>query len=542
MASRRAFMQGLGIAGVGALGVTLTSCQGGGGGGATPTATPTAASTLPNYLPFQETQPDGASTPEGVMAMFLSFPSERPSFGASARLTTGDIAILCQTDGAAPPLLGENTFWQAINSELGANLNFNMVPAADLAAKQSVAIASGDVPDFMQIKGRKSVPQMAQMLEANFQDLSEVLGGAGVEDYPGLANIPTSAWETCVFDGRIYGIPQTSGRVGDILFTREDLLQQHGLTSRANDEEEFLEICKALTDPGQQKWALNSATTVFTYLRECLGAGFDWMEVDGELVHYVEQEQTREALAFTARLWSEGVVHPDAFSGSGALTEWFSSGITAMNRGGLRFADIVLNANAGTNPDLSVGLMPPFSFGGAEPIKHLVNGTAGFTAIKKSEPDRLEELLQVANWFAPPFGTEESLFRNYGIEGEHFTFEDGEPVLTETGAAQTRLPLAYTFRPPQVLYSPGRPESAQAQYDYQVEVIPYGVPSAVDLLQSDTDERNGGTITRTLDDMRDSVIQGRNTLDDWDAAVASWKSAGGDRIRDEYMAARDAQA
>src|SRR5690606_3673660 len=154
------------------------------------------------------------------------------------------------------------------------------------------------------------------------------------------------------------------------------------------------------------------------------------------------------------------------------LTEWFSSGISAMNRGGLRFADIV--ESAATDPELSVGLIQPFSIDGSTTTKHLTNGTAGFTAVKKDSPERIHELLTVLNFVSPPFGTEESLFRNYGVEGEQFEFVEGEPTVIESRAAQLRLPLAYVGRGPLTLYSPGRPDSAQQQYDYQVAVIPNG--------------------------------------------------------------------
>lgn len=529
MLQRRGFLAlSCGAAAVLTAGCSTAATNGGGA---------TGQATLPKFVPFPGVTPDGPSTPEGVMAMFKTFPEKRPSLDPATLSGADPVKILSQTDGAAPPPLSENKFWQSLNERVGVDLDFNMVPAGDLPAKQSVAIASGDGPDLMQIKGRKSIPQMGSMLESKFTDLTEFVGGDAVEKYPALANLPTKAWESTVYNGKIFGVPQTSGNVGDILFVRQDLLEARGVSDHPTTEDEFFETCAALTDAGDRKWALNSATTLYGFLLECLGLARDWQQIDGKFVNSLETDQAVQAIEILAKLWKQGLVHPDAFSGQGALTEWFSNGTTAMNRGGLRFADIVQSAS--TNEDLHVGLLKPFAIDGSTPTKHLTNGTAGFTAIGKRSEERVHELLSVINFLSPPFGTEESLFRLYGEEGVHFEFKDGEPTLTEIGAAETRLPLAYVGRPPLVLYSPGRPESAQEQYDYQAAVVPTGTASVVDLLTSETDERQGPALSRTVDDVRNQVIQGRATIEDWKAAVADWRSRGGDKIREEYTQAMD---
>lgn len=536
MNRRSLMLSGLAVA----AGTGLVACTGDPTTPGTPPGDQTTA-VLPDHIPYTGVTADGEPTTDGVMAMFSTFPSDRATYGAEVASGVEPITVLSQTDGAAPPILNENPFWQELNRRLGTPLNFNMVPLADLAAKQAVAVAGGDSPDLMQVKGRKSIPQLGSMLEANFADLTDELSGDRIAQYPGLAAIAPKAWETVVFNGRIRGIPQPSGVIGDILFVRSDLVAERGLSTDFADQEEFVEFCRTVSDPARRRWALNSITTLVPFLYECLGAPVSWTrQDDGSFVNVVETDQARAALDFAARLWKEDVVHPDAFTGSGALTEWFANGTTVMNRGGFRFADIVQNANAEANPELRAGLVVPFSFDGTTPTKHLTNGTAGFTVVAKGATERIQQILSVANWLAPPFGTEESVFRSYGVEGEQFDFVDGEPVVRADAAAQLRLPLNYTFRPPQVLYSPGRPESAQEQYDYQVATIPTGQYDPTEVLTSETDERHGANLARSLDDVRDGVIQGRSTLEDWDSAVAQWRTDGGDVIRQEYVTSWEA--
>ncbi len=57
--------------------------------------------------------------------------------------------------------------------------------------------------------------------------------------------------------------------------------------------------------------------------------------------------------------------------------------------------------------------------------------TIGFTAISKKSEARVETLLAYLNFLAAPFGTQEYLFRKFGLPGIHHTVVDGNPVLTD---------------------------------------------------------------------------------------------------------------
>ena len=56
-------------------------------------------------------------------------------------------------------------------------------------------------------------------------------------------------------------------------------------------------------------------------------------------------------------------------------------------------------------------------------------------------------------------------------------------------------------------------------------------------LYSQTNDRQGPPPLLSLNSVRDQVIQGRKTMADFDAAVTTWRSKGGDQIRGEVEAA-----
>ena len=97
---------------------------------------------------------------------------------------------------------------------------------------------------------------------------------------------------------------------------------------------------------------------------------------------------------------------------------------------------------------------------GVKPVHMLNAAHLGATAIKKSSPDRIKELLRVLNYLAAPFGSKEDLLLSYGVEGPDFALDDrGNPVLTERGNPDANyLPFKYIAQRPSVLYLPDIPD------------------------------------------------------------------------------------
>jgi len=54
-------------------------------------------------------------------------------------------------------------------------------------------------------------------------------------------------------------------------------------------------------------------------------------------------------------------------------------------------------------------------------------------------------------------------------------------------------------------------------------------------LYAPTDSSKGAVLRKGLLDTMTEVLQSRKSLADWDSAIASWRSNGGDTIRTEYQ-------
>ncbi|RCK71239.1 hypothetical protein DT076_01965 [Desertihabitans brevis] len=74
-----------------------------------------------------------------------------------------------------------------------------------MPTKFDTTVAGGDLPDVVYVP--TDVAQLPRLMEAKFHDLTELLSGDAVAEYPALANLSPDLWRGCVFNGRIWGIP-----------------------------------------------------------------------------------------------------------------------------------------------------------------------------------------------------------------------------------------------------------------------------------------------------------------------------------------------
>lgn len=536
--SRRRLLGGASVAALALGGAGLSACT----TGRATTKVPTSKTsvTLPSYLPYTGVTPDFPSTAQGVDPAFRNFPQERPisvpDKPGSGQTVTGMANIFF----AIPPGPDKNSYWTGLNERMGIDLKLQMVPADDYPQKFATTIASNDLPDVMQMT---IVPNFPALLERRFARLDDFLAGEAIRDYPNLANLPTHTWSAAIYNGGIYGIPIPRGLIGSYNFIRQDLFEAAGLSLAPQGYDELIETGKALTDPAKRRWAYAMIHQPRVLLGRMNGEPNTWREEGGKLTSTYETEEYQQTINDLIALWKSGVVHPDAFSGNQPFKQLFNSGTTAIapSEGYQAWNQyVVTNAN---NPDFKLGLMPIYTRDGSAlarwalgPGVYAPLGPPTITALKKQDdPERIKLILRMLNYLAAPFGTAEYLYRWYGTEGvDHTVNADGDPVLTQSGLANTVLPIRFLADAPTAIFQPGRPQDAEVQHKFQSLEVPTGIQDPTLPLYSDTYSTKNASIDAAFNDGVDQIIQGRRPLSGFADLVRTWRSSGGDKIRQEF--------
>lgn len=512
----------------------LTACSGGSGEANAPVVN--AGATLPTFVPYDGLQPDLPATESGVLAAFRNFPVDRPATVSEVPGSGQTITAMARISSGLPPQAGQNSYWAGLNETLGATLDLQMVPAADYTQVFATTIAGDDLPDLMSMNVVSNFPSL---LDARFTPLDEYLGGDAVLDYPNLAALPTSAWRSTVYNGKIYGTPVPRGAVGNYPFVRQELFEAAGVSIEPESFEELLETAKALTDPKKRQWAMAPGPQVVALINMMNGTPDTWAEEGGRLTNTWETEQFQQAVDDMTTLWQAGVIHPEAFQDQYPSKPYFNAGTVAINAFDGYTAWSAFIQNNVDNPDFKLGLLAvPQRDGGGRAAWHTGDpsfGPSPLAAIRKQEdPEKTLAILRVLNYLAAPFGTQEYFFRKYGEEGVDHTMEDGNPILTDTGAVNTALPLTYLVEPPPVMFAPGRPEDVELQHAYQTTVLSDKVDNPTVGLFSNTAATDGTSAEGNFTDGVNAIVQGRRPRADLDELISTWRSEAGDAMRSEY--------
>ncbi|WP_159055993.1 extracellular solute-binding protein, partial [Thermobifida fusca] len=176
---------------------------------------------VPDYIPFQAVEPDIPGT-HGAPPGFTSYPTELVQAVDGTPGKGGSYKAMAPLWGPIPPGLGENSFYDFVNSKLGTTIDFQFQDGNTIIDKMNAVIAAGDVVDITMIPdwAINLIPDFNEAAPQLFEDLTPYLAGSAVEPYPMLASLPTNAWKWGVFSDRLYGVPWPTDPLSEWIFYR----------------------------------------------------------------------------------------------------------------------------------------------------------------------------------------------------------------------------------------------------------------------------------------------------------------------------------
>lgn len=510
----------------------LTGCGGGSSGDAANNGGNSGSDAVPapTYRPLVNGPKADIVGDADIPDTFFRYPSD-PVRSVSDMAGDGKpVTILTQTFSpitAQPP---NNTAWQNLNDKIGSELKIQQIPAGEYPTKFNTTLAGQQLPDMFFIA---EVSDMPEMVQATCLDLSDHLSGENILKYPNLAAIPTECWEAGRFGGRLYGLPSPRGAMSSgILYKRDDMLKKKGIDATWGSFQEFFDLAKEINDPRGGVWA--SASVPGQYIKNMLGIPNFW-KYDGAKMQswwtVPEMEQALEA----QRSWAAAeLMHPDAFSKPNTKV-WFSTGKAYFNADSFTaWSQYWVGASEGF--DFGGCEIPAFE-GGGEGHLWMSFPSFGRSAINKDAGDRVETLLQVANYLGAPFGTQEFLDVKYGKKGEDYTLKGSDPKPTRAGAAHSELGVKYVVDAKAANYLPGHEDSAKSLDKLIRSLVPKAFRNDAVYLYSKEAEDNFAKATTEFTALESDIVQGRKKVSEWRPAADKWWADHGQKMADELAQA-----
>ena len=526
------------VAGAAALTPVLSAC-----GGSTQV---TGASTrsglkaaLPAYVPNTAARPDFPSLAGGPDAMtdpgYLIYPAAQRATVSGVPGRGGSYTAVTPLWGTVPP--AGNSFYQAMNRALGVNLTMKPADGNNYATIVPTLTAAKRLPDWIQLPTWWNANfNVGELAATQFADLTPHLSGDKVKKYPNLAAIPSGAWQAGAWGDRIYGIPSFSSGfvIAGTTYYRRDVFDRLGITAgQIRSADDLMHLGKELTDAKRGVWAFDD---VWTYLFPFWGVPNKWKIENGKLVNKYETPEYLEALDWHYRLATAGYLHPDAIAGDNAdANTRFYAGKVLIQGGGTGVWNLAdYQSGTAANPNYRRGSFdiiaadgrsrPSVFMGSSTSIMSYLNGNL--------KPNQIEELLRVANYLAAPYGSAEYTLVNFGVEGVHYTMVNGMPTATDEGKKDVQA-QTYPFlaSPRAVISNPGgdvvtRDYAAWQAANVKTLYKPVFWNMNISMPQSLATIDAAQAVEDTVKD----CYHGKKKVSDVRAAIATWKSSGGDRL------------
>jgi putative aldouronate transport system substrate-binding protein len=504
--------------------------------------TPAARVSLPTHSPIEVAKPDLPATDSGLDAAYFAFPRNLVKSVTQPPASGGDINVFTLLQIQPPPPVDQNPAWQAVNKDVNANLKMVMASNPDYPAKLATTMAGNDLPDLLYLLSAVSVQNIPQFLSGSYTDITQHVGGDAIKDYPNLAALPTIAWKQTVYNNAIFGVPVSRPFFQQIWYVNQDRLDAIGGKQPTNADE-FKRMLVALTRPqdGQYGTAAppgNAYGLVSTPQLAMFRAPNNWsVDASGKFTKDIETEEYRAALGFVRDLYASGVYHPDSpnYNGTSVKQNFIAGKYALITTGWFSYQGEFWDPWLRLNPPWHVRTLHPFAADGGKAIWHQYQAYFGMTAIKKSSTDRTRELLRVLNYMAAPFGSQEALLLEYGVNGTDFNFDErGSPIPTPQGVADTAVSWRYLTMRPQVLFDPNDANFARVAYADEQTMVPVMIPDPSIGLYSPTNGAKGNVLLQGYSDAFAEIVVGRSQLSAFDQVVADWRTNGGNQMRTEF--------
>lgn len=520
------------------------------------TAAPPASTSvkMPTYQPITIAPPDLPGD-DKIEPGYFAFPKQLNKTVTETPIKGGgEVNVMTwNVTGPIAPL-ETNTAWQAINQQVGAKVNIvNNVSNSDYRTKLTAVVAGGELPDTIYIPatpGGQSAPfpQFPDFLDQSAADLTPYLSGDAVKQFPNLAAIPTRAWKSVTYHNKIFGVPVSFPLVpGTVLWVHAEMLDAAGL-GQPHSTDEFKTILEHLRNADAGVYGIGASvqgadTTSGAFdlgmYQMYFGAPNNWkMDANGKLTRSFETDQYRAAVGYARDLVAAGLYHPDSptFNQVSVRTNFVARKYAFVNSGWLAAAIQYWGGAQAQTPPGNLAIVAPFGSDGGNGSFYTGTQLFGWSLIKKASEARVKDLLGLFNFLAAPFGSEEYLLINYGVQGKDFNFDDqGNPVLSGNGKANVNSLWTYIVQPPQVYYNATRPRDFAATMQNGARaMIAVGVDDPAAAFYSETHAARGSIVNQGFLSAMGDIIAGRRPLTDYDGLLRDWQSGGGNQIRTEF--------
>ena len=459
---------------------------------------------------------------------------------------TPKITIMTKLHTAEVP---DDRLKKLLEEKANIELDIEWVPDNNYSDKLNTAFATGTFPQAVTM----GADQIIQFKEAIRDDQFWEIGPY-FDEFANLAKLNETVVKNTMVDGKVYSLYQGRPLSRQGLIYRKDWADKLGLEA-PKTVDEFYEMARAFSedDPdGNGKDDTIGLTDrsdlvfgVFKTIASWHGTPNNWGEKDGELLPEFMFPEYKESMNYVKKLRDNKFMNQDfPVTSKEDQQAMFKNGTAGMYVGAMVDVLGMYNDAVELNPDLVYDVHNYVAGPNGEFTVWSNPGYNNEIVFPKSAIKTEEELKDVLAFFDLMMTPEYSNLVQWGVEGEHYTVENGFAVVGEDADKNEREVFAYNMLGIGEPATNGRYESKHSYEPRQkveeliLENDNHLIHDPTITLDSDTYVRDGARLQEIINDATYNYMLGEIDMAGFDAEVEKWKSQGGSKIIEEFNASR----
>ncbi|MDF2961443.1 MAG: extracellular solute-binding protein family 1 [Paenibacillus sp.] len=465
----------------------------------------------------------GCSSPEGA---------SKSAGGSAGNQAPTEINILTTTYNSAPG--NDLDSLKQINEKFNVKINVTYVPANNYQDKLNVMLAAGDLPDVSLVWDINTQAFANATNQGAFWDLTPY-----IKNYPNLAAYPEQIYKNVAVKGKTMGIPRVRPIDGhQSLLIRQDWLDKLGLKAPTTMDE-FFKVMEAFTknDPdGNGKndtygFVGQGTPNLSNYFLSMFGTGLQhYVDENGQVLPSFFNPKIKDSMAFWNKVNNAGIMVPDLpLLQTSQIRDFMTQGKAGMGFTNVYDGHLYTDDLKKVNP---TAVIKPYLFPAAPDGKVHMEAAPGsfgiFMVNKKVSEEKLKKILEVYNYTA----TRETYnLVAYGIKGVDYNEnEAGDITQTEEGkkkgyAFDTSAQWVSSYYDKYVKADLPGMTSATKEYNHKLvdTISTVSAPNPALGLVTPTALEKSADWNKKINDMVTNVIMGKNSFEDFDKFVQSFK-------------------
>ena len=420
-----------------------------------------------------------------------------------------------------------------LNEACNVDLEAVIPPIGSYNDKLETMMAGGDVPDVFSIsQAMTRLPNYVTREQC--LDLTDLIAKSEK-----LSALDQSYFQALAIDGKIYAIPYYYPRV-KCLFLRKDVMEKYDIQlSETPTTTEFITEMSKLKGTGVIPFSFPKWIDNFQYFLNSFGAYAGiYQNADGVYVDGMQEPQMVDGLNYLRELYTSGVMDQEFINTENAtMREYVYTGKAASD------IDYVANysnyisqsaaAEAATDVQPIYMLVGPDGKGGG------LNESIQTAWCISSDCKNVDAAMRVIEALVTDPAVHAG-FYNTGVEGAHYTIENGVAVATEK-ATNSGYSIKYNYITdsfiPDFSSLPYQPdETMKAALELQRSIIDKGMElrgpkQMIPAGKSDLYDENSASITNYWKEVISQIVLGSVTVEEGLANYKNfWNSVDGDTI------------